>query len=382
MDFSYSSDQTAFRQTVIDFARAELNTGARTRDAEKIFDRDLWRRCGEMGLIGLPVNESFGGIGADPLTTIIALEALGYGCEDGGLVFGVGAHLLACVLPVWLHASDEQKSRLFPAICDGSVVMVNGMTEETSGSDVFDMQTNARKISGGFLLNGTKSFASHAPVADKALVYAATDKQKGFHGGVTAFIVESGPNGFQRGQVYEKMGLRSCTLGELVFDDMFVSEENVLGQVGAGGVIFSESMNWERVGLAATHVGTMERLLELSCSYARERKSSGSAISKFQAISHRLVDMKADLEAARFLVYRAAVSLESDVDAAMQASIAKMFVSEKLVQNALKGLSVFGGYGYLTEFDVERTVRDSVASTIYSGTSDIQKNLIARWLGL
>jgi len=382
MDFSLNEEQKLLRKTIIRFAQKELNHGIRERDREQIFPHDLWLKCGEMGLQGLPVPEEFGGQGLDPLTTALVLEAFGYGCHDGGLVFAVGAHLLACVTPIWKHGSEEQKRRYLPGLCNGTLIAVVGMTEAGSGSDAFSMATRAEQDGDGFRLNGTKTFSSNGPVADVAVVYACTDPEKGYHGGSTAFVVEMDTPGFRTGQKYEKMGLRTCPIGELVMEDVYVPADAVLGGVGAGSIIFSQSMEWERTCLAACHVGTMERLLEQAIDYARTRKAFGQPISKFQAVSHRIADMKVRLEAARLLTYKAAWRLDRARDVAMDTSIIKLFASESLVATALDTVKIFGGYGFMAEYEVERALRDAVGSTLYSGTNEIQRNIIARWLGL
>ena len=382
MDFSLTEDQKLIRQSIIHFAQKELNEDVLERDRNQVFPHDLWLKCGEMGLQGLPVPEHYGGSGLDSLTTAIGLEALGYGCHDGGLVFAICAHLLACVIPIWKHGSEEQKQRYLPGLCDGSLIAVNGMTEPSSGSNAFDMATRAVPEGDGFRLNGTKTFSSNGPVADVAVVYAATDPEKGYHGGVTAFLIEKDTPGFRSGQHYEKMGLRTCAIGELVLEDVCVPPSAVLGNVGGGALAFSQSMEWERTCLVACHVGKMERLMEQAITYARTRKAFAQPIGKFQAISHRIADMKVRLEAARLLTYRTASRLDQARDVAMHASITKIFASESLVETALDTVKVFGGYGFMTEYEVERALRDAIGSTLYSGTNDVQRNIVARWLGL
>ncbi len=382
MDFNLSEEQKILRDEVVRFAQQELNGNVVERDREQEFDRSLWEKCGEMGLQGLPVPEEYGGIGADPLTTALVLEAFGYGCRDGGLIFGICAHILACVVPIVKNGTDEQKRRFLPGLSDGSLIAVNGITEPGSGSDAFAMQTHAVAKNGGFVLNGTKTFSSNGPVADLGVIYAVTDPGKGYHGGITAFIVERDTPGFTAGQKFEKMGLRTCPIGELVLENVFVPEENIIGGLGAGGPIFAQSMDWERACLVASHVGTMQRLLEDSIQYARERKASGQSIGRFQAVSHRIADMKVRLEASRLLTYQAASKLDIDRKVGLDASIAKLFVSEAFVESSMDAIRTLGGYGFMTEYDAERAMRDAVGGTLYSGTSDIQRNIIARWLGL
>jgi alkylation response protein AidB-like acyl-CoA dehydrogenase len=382
MDFGFTAEQKELREQVIEFSRDVLSVGATERDRSQCFSRELWRQCGEFGLTGLLVEEKYGGLGLDPLSSAIGLEAFGYGCTDSGLVFSVCAHLLSCVVPIWKHGTPEQKQLYLPGLCDGRLVGGNATTEPGSGSDAFAMLTRAEPRDGGFVLNGTKMFVSNGPVADVLLVYAVTDRAKGYHGGVTAFLVETNVPGFQASAKIEKMGLRTSPLGELVFDDVFVSADAVLGGVGGGSPIFVESMDWERALLFASHVGTMDRLLEQAIAYARTRTQFGQAIGKFQAVAHRIADMKVQVEAARLLAYRAAWRLGHSRKASLDAAMTKLFVSETLVNTALAAVQVHGGYGFTTEYEVERALRDAVGSTLYSGTSEMQRNIIARWLGL
>jgi alkylation response protein AidB-like acyl-CoA dehydrogenase len=382
MDFSFSDDQKLLRDSIIKFARSELNEGARDRDREQAFSRELWRKCAGIGIQGLPVPEEYGGSGCDPLSCAVALEALGYGCCDGGLVFSLCAHLLACVVPLWTHGSDEQKRRYLPGLCDGTLIGMHAITEPGSGSDTFAMRTRAEKEGDRWRINGTKTFVSNGPVGDLAIVFAITDAKKGFHGGVTAFLVPVEARGFSAGGKFEKMGLRTSPVGEVVFQDLDVPDDAVLGDVGGGSAVFGTAMEWERILLVASHVGVIERLMETSIAYARTRSQFGQAIGKFQGVAHKIADMKTQLEAARLLIYRSAWRLGRTRTASLDASITKLFVSETLVRVALDTVQVHGGYGFMAEYEVERALRDAVGSTIYSGTSEMQRNIIARWLGL
>jgi alkylation response protein AidB-like acyl-CoA dehydrogenase len=382
MDFSLSEEQVILRENIVRFSREVLNKDVIERDRDQTFSRELWRRCAEIGIQGLPVPEQYGGSGCDALSCAIALEALGYGCHDGGLVFSLCAHLLSCVVPLWQHGNEEQKQRYLPGLCNGTLIGVHAMTEPGSGSDAFALRTRADPDGTGFRINGTKTFISNGPVADLVIVFAMTDAKKGYHGGVSAFLVDSNAPGFKAGRKFEKMGLRTSHIGELVFDDLYVPAEAVLAGIGAGSALFTNAMDWERICLFASHIGTMERLLEQSISYARTRAQFGQAIGKFQAVAHRIVDMKVHLEAARLLTYRSAWRLGRVKSVSMDASMTKLFVSESLVNAALATVQIHGGYGYMTETEVERALRDAVGSTIYSGTSEMQRNIIARWLGL
>lgn len=382
MDFSTSDEQKALRETIIRFARKELNRDVATRDREQTFDEEGWRKCGEMRLQGLPIPEEHGGLGLDSLSTAIALEALGYGCEDSGLVFALCAHLLPCAVPIWKHGTDEQREKYLPGMCRGEIIAANSMTEPNSGSDAFAMQTRAVADGEGFVLNGTKMFTSNGPVADLLVLFAMTDPEKGFHGGCTVFLVETKTPGVRVSRKIEKLGLRTSPLGEIVLEDARVPAGAVLGGVGGGSTLFTHSMDWERACLFAFNVGVMERLLEGSIEYARSRQQFGKPIARYPAIANRIVDMKVRLEAARLLVYRAAWRLERSRSSGLDASMAKLFVSESLVETALGAVQIRGGYGFMTEYQVERALRDAVGSTIYSGTSEMQRNIIASWLGL
>lgn len=382
MDFSLSEEQRILRDSIIQFAQAELNHAIRERDHDHRFERTLWEKCAAMGLPGLPVDEQYGGSSADPVTTAVALEALGYGCHDSGLNFSLCAHLLACVIPIWKHGSAQQKAQFLPRLCDGRWIAVNAMTEAETGSDSFAMRTRAIACDNGWLLNGAKTFCTNGPVADVAVVYAVTDPDKGFHGGVTVFLVTRDSAGFSCGQRFEKMGLRTSPISELLFNNVFVPHDRVLGAVGGGAPLFTESMDWERALLVACHLGTMQRLLETAIEHARTRRQYGQIIGKFQAISHRIVDIKVRLDAARLLTFQAASQLGNTWCAGRDAAIAKLYTSEALIQTAHDVVQVLGGYGFMAEYHVERALRDATASTIYSGTSEIQRNIIARWLGL
>jgi hypothetical protein len=382
MDLNLSAEEEDLRSRIVRFAQKELSAGVVGRDSAHEFPRELWDKCGQMGLTGLPVPESYGGPGLAPLSCAIALEALGYGCTDGGLAFSVCAHLLACVVPVWKHGDDAMKRRYLPDLCAGKLIAANAMTEAQAGSDPFSMTTRAERDGAGYRVSGSKIFCSNGPVADLSVVYAVTDKAKGYHGGITAFLIPTDAAGFSVGQVFEKMGLRTSPISELLLDEVFVPESNVIGRAGGGGPVFAESMDWERALLGACHLGSMQRLLEGSVRYSRTRKQFGQLICKNQAVSHKIADMKVRLEAARWLIFRAAASLGASREAGLHAAIAKLFASEAFVDSARDGIQLMGGYGYMVESEVERVMRDALGSTIYSGTSEMQRNIIGRWLGL
>jgi len=382
MDFSLTKEQESRRAQIIGFAQAELNDGIIERDAKHEFRRDLWRRCKDVDLLGLLVPKTFGGGGLDAVSTIMAMEAFGYGCHDAGLVFSVGAHLFSCVLPIWKRGTEDQKRRYLPGLCNGELIGGNATTEADAGSDVFAMSTSARANDATFRISGRKIFVSNGPVADLLVVSAVTDEKKRSFGGISSFIVETAASGVTRSPAHAKMGLRTSPLGDVVFDNCEVALDNRLGQTGAGATIFAEFMAWERIGISAAHLGAMERLLESSVARARARVQFGQPIGKFQAIANAIAEIKLRLEAARLLVYRAAWLLDQNKNVILDAALAKLCVSESFVRTAETALRIFGGSGYMTQTGVERALRDAMASPIYSGTSHIQRNIIARWLGL
>ncbi len=381
MDFSWSDEQVAFRQTVVDFAKKQLNDRVAERDQNHEFSRAAWNKCADFGILGLPFDEQYGGQDAGALTTMLAMEALGYGTTDNGLLFSMNAHIWSGVMPIHRFGTDEQKARYLPGMIDGSLIGVQGMTEPGSGSDAYSLATTAVPDGDDYVLNGTKTFITNAPVADVFVVFTTVDRSKGWLG-LTAFIVEKDTPGLTIGQNFHKMGIRTSPMSELVFDDCRVPAANMLAQPGSGMMVFNHSIEWERSAILAHTIGTMERQLEEAVGYARQRKQFGEKIGKFQAVSHKLVDMKVRLEAGRLLLYRLGWAWDQGKATALDASMVKLFLSDAWIQSSMDAMSIHGGYGYMVESGLEQSVRDALASRIYSGTTDIQRNVIARQLKL
>jgi len=381
VDFSWSVEQLAYRQTVIEFAQKELNDRLIERDHDSEFSREAWQKCADFGLLGLPFPEELGGQGADYLTTMLAMEALGYGCRDNGLIFSLGAHLWSGATPIARFGTPEQKDRYLRGMIDGSLIAVQGMTEPGSGSDAYSLATTATQDGDGWVLNGSKTFITNAPVADVFVVFTSVDRSKGWLG-ITAFIVEKDTPGLTVGKPFHKMGIRTSPMSELVFEDCRLPAEAMLAKRGSGMMVFNHSIEHERGAILAHTIGTMERQLEEAVAYARERRQFGQPIGKFQAVSHKLVDMKVRLESARLLVYRLGWEWDRGGGKAIDASMVKLVLSESWVQNSLDAMALHGAYGYMSEGQIEREVRDALASRIYSGTSDIQRNIIASQMKL
>jgi alkylation response protein AidB-like acyl-CoA dehydrogenase len=381
MDFSWTGEQISFKKAVIKFAQAELNEGLIERDRRGELSRENWRKCAQFGILGLAIPEAYGGSGEDILTSMLVMEGLGYACRDNGLIFAMNAQMWSVQHPILAFGTEEQKQRYLPGLCSGELIGAHGMSEPDSGSDAFSLRTRATRTDDGYVLNGTKMFVTNAPVADLALVFATVDAARGFSG-VTAFIVEMDRPGFSVSRDLDKMGLRTSPMGELIMQDCFVPMENRLGKEGAGSSIFNSSMEWERACILGSHVGAMERQLENSIRYARERRQFGQPIGKFQSVANRIAEMKVRLETARLILYKVAWLKKMGKSAVMEAAIAKLYLSECFVDSSMDAISTLGGYGYMTEFEVERDLRDAIGGTIYSGTSDIQRMIIARLSGL
>ncbi len=381
MDFSWTSEQLSFKDAIVEFAQGSLNRDLSDRDRRGEFSRENWEKCAEMGVLGLALPEEYGGTNQDVLTTMLVMEGLGYGCRDNGLVFALNAQMWSVQHPILKFGTAEQKQKYLPALCRGELIAAHGMTEPDSGSDAFSLRTRAEKRDGTYVLNGSKTFVTSAPIADLAVVFATTDP-KIKRWGISAFLVERGTPGFTVSRSMDKMGLRTAPVGELILQDCVIPEANRLGPEGAGVSVFNSSMEWERSCILASHVGAMERQLEESVRYARERRQFDQPIGKFQSVANRLADMKVRLETARLILYKVAWLKSQGKPADMEAAIAKLYLSECFVSSSLDAIRVHGGYGYMTESEVERDLRDAIGGTIYSGTSDIQRVIIAGWLGL
>jgi alkylation response protein AidB-like acyl-CoA dehydrogenase len=309
------------------------------------------------------------------------LEGLGYGCRDNGLTLGLNGQLWSVQEPLLMFGTEHQKQKYLAALCTGNMRAAHGMTELDSGSDAFSLTTRAEKTADGYVLNGEKHYIGMAPHADIALVFASTNPDAG-NWGISAFIVEADSEGYAASAPVEKMGVRSNPMGTIKLTDCVVPEENRLGPEGIGVSMFNQSMDWERGFIFASHVGSMARQLDQCIDYARQRKQFGESIGKFQAISHRIVGMKERLEHSRMLLYRVANLKQRGESATMEAAMAKLRISESFVENSLDAIRIHGALGYMTANEIERDLRDATGGVIYSGTSDIQKNIIAGILGL
>ncbi len=379
MDFDLTVAQRRRYDDVLTATRERL--GHSPAAQEPHFTRLEWKTAADTGLTGLCLPAEFGGGGLGALDTALCLEAFGRGCPDTSLVFAIAAHLLACAVPIRDFADDKVRGQLLTGLASGDLIAANAMTEDDAGSDVGHLSMTAEREDDGYVLNGEKSFASNAPVADVFVTYAVTDPAAGFLG-VSAFTVLRDSPGVDVGAPFAKMGLSRCPAGRVRFGGCRVPVSYRLGAEGQGSAIFQHSMGWERACLFAAYLGLMDHQLERCVEQAGRRRQFGCRIGDFQAISHRIATMKQRLEGARLLLYRACWLLDSGRHHAVAVALAKVAVSEAAVANGLDAVQIFGGAGYLCATGVEQQLRDSVASTIFSGTTEIQRGLIAREAGL
>ncbi len=381
MDFSLSAQQRELTEAATAFARKELNQDLAKRDEAGEFPRDAWRACAKFGVQGLPVPAELGGAGCDVLTTALVMEALGYGCQDNGLLFSLNAQMWSVELPLVIFGTAAQQQAYLPGLVSGDIIGGHAMTEPGTGSDALHLRSRAERHGDHYLLTGAKQYITNAPVADVLLFYAQVADRPGLTG-LSAFLVDARAPGVEITGGSDKMGLRTSPMGEIALTDCLVPAENRLGPEGAGMAIFNSSMEWERSCLFASAVGAMRRQLDACVEYANSRQQFGQPIGKFQAVAGKLADMYVRLEAAKLLIYRVAWLKQQGKSAPAEAAAAKLFTSEAWVASSRDAIQAHGAWGYLKEAGIERDLRDAIASTIYSGTSEIQRVILARMLGL
>jgi alkylation response protein AidB-like acyl-CoA dehydrogenase len=377
MDLHIPQEYLDFAAVARKFTKEQLAPFSEEQDARGEFSWDNWRKLAKMGLLGLPLPEEYGGSGASALATTLAMEATGHGGLDGGTSMAWGAHTILVGVPIWLTGTTAQKERYLPKVASGEWIGGFGLTEPGSGSDAAAMRTIAEKRGDRYILNGSKMFITNGPIGDVFIVFAVTDKKKG-NRGISAFIVEKSFPGFSTGKELAKMGNRTSVTSELFFDNCEVPAENLLGQENLGFIqVGKQTLEWERSCMIAPLVGGMQYILEESIKYAKERVQFGQPIANFQAIQRKLVEMKIAIDASRLLIYRVAAMKDKQQPAMMEASIAKLFVTESTQRVAYHGVQIFGGYGYIHEYPVERFYRDCRLTTIGAGSSEVQKLIIA-----
>ena len=378
MNFRLSDELIEFKESVRDFAQKEVRPSAEERDHECRWDPEIWRKMGRMGLLGLCHPVEYGGQGADCLTTTVATEAFAEGAADGGLTLAWGAHTVIGTMPIVLCGTDEQKQRYIPKLASGEWTAGLGLTEPGSGSDAAgSMETRAIKKGDRYILNGSKMFITNGPIGDVFTIMAVTDKKKGPMG-ISVFIVEKNFKGFKAGKHLKKLGMRTSTTSELIFEDMEVPEENLVSKENSGFLrVGKATLEWERTVLVASGIGSMQNLLTDAVRYAKTRRQFGEPIIRFQAIQDKIARCRAHLDAARLLLYQSAARKDQGRPAPIESSVAKLYATESLVAMSYEMGQIYGGYGFMQEYPVERAYRDARLGTIGAGTSEVMRSIIA-----
>ena len=381
MEFDWSTEQRELYDSVISFCEERLQHDVAELDAAGSFPGDAWRSCAEFGIQGWSAPEELGGKGYPVTTVAYLMEAFGYACQDNGLAFALGAQVWGVQTAIEHFGSDAQIAKYLQGLVNGSLIGAYAMTEEGSGSDAFGISATAIADRNEFVISGEKVLITFAPIADFAIVFAKSDVDAG-RWGISAFLVDADTQGYTAQPVEQKMGLRTVPFGRITLQDCRVPAESLLGKPGAGASIFSFSQGMERSLVLAPHLGAMHRLLDQCVAVARNRKRADVPIGKHQAVSHRIANMKLRLETARLLLYRTAWLQEQGKTNLMEAALTKIYLSESLTQSSLDAIAIHGGDGYKTAVGIERNLRDAVGATIYGGTTDVQRNIVAGLLGL
>jgi len=379
LDFSLSEEQKLFQKTIREFCERELKPISDKIDKEEYFPWELYKKMGKMGLMGMTVPQEYGGAGIDRVSYMIALEEISRVCGSTGLT--IEAHNSLGIGHIYEHGSEEQRKKYLPRLTSGEAFASWALTEPNAGSDAASIQTTAVLDKDEWVINGTKQFITSGDIAEVVTVMAKTDKTKGAKG-ISAFIVEKDTPGFKVGQLEDKLGLRGSHTAELIFEDCRIPKENLLGEKNMGFIGAMNILDRGRTAIGAMSVGIARGALEECIEYAKQRQQFGRPISKFQAVQWKIVNMATEIDAARLLVYRAAYLEDQNVRFTKEASMAKLFASEMAMRATREAIQIFGGYGYTREYPVERYFRDIKLCEIGEGTSEVQRMVIAKQIGL
>ena len=375
MEYGYSDDQQILIDTVANFANERIRPHINAWDEKEHFPLDLFKEMGELGLLGILVEEGYGGSGYRYKDYVAVLEEVGRVC--GGIGLGVAAHNSLCTGHIHQCASEEQKKKYLPRLASGECVGAWALTEPGSGSDSGALATTAKKVDGGYVLNGTKNFITHAISAEIAVVLASTNPSQKTRG-ISAFILDKEMSGWGGGKKESKVGMRASETAQLVMEDCFVPDANLIGVEGEGFKQAMKVLDGGRISIAALSLGIARGAMECALSYAAQRVQFNKSIDQFQGIQFKLADMGTELEAARMMTLKAAYMKDHGITSALASAEAKYFASEVCVRNSENAVQVLGGYGYLRDYPAEKFWRDSKLCTIGEGTSEVQKIVIAR----
>jgi len=378
MDFRFTEEQLMFRESVEKFAQKEIAPTVDERERRAEFSYEIWRKLADFGLAGLSIPPQYGGGGADALTTVIAMEAFARGSRDMSLCVVWGSHLLLAAMPIADLGTEEQKERCLPGMASGESIGALALTEPDAGTDATSLRTTAKKRGDHYILNGSKTFISNAPIADLLITFASIDLSKRAQG-LTLFIVETDRPGVTLGKPLEKYESHSAPTGEIFFEECEIPVRNLLGGEGQGFNAMLHSLGWERIAFAP-FVGLMEADLNACIAYAKERKQFGKPIAKFQLVQAMLAEIKMDLEASRYLAYNLAWKKDQNEWIGLDGAIAKTFITEAFERSAQKAVQIFGGNGCMREYPIGRSLWAGKMATIGGGTSQIQRTIIGRML--
>ena len=375
MNFQLTKEQEFVRKMVRDFAEAEVLPIAAEIDKEHKFPVENTAKMGQLGLMGVPFPKEYGGSGGDQRSYALTVEELSRVCATTGVI--CSAHTSLCCWPIFAWGTEEQKRKYLPDLLSGKKIGAFGLTEPNAGSDAGGQQTKAVDKGDHWLINGAKIFITNGGYADVIVVIAMTDKAKSTRGGISAFIVEKGFEGYSIGKVEDKLGICGSSTTELVFQNCVVPKENLLGKVGDGFKVALSTLDGGRIGIAAQALGIAQGAFDVTVEYMKARKQFGKKLSQFEALQFEIADLKTRIEAARLLVYNAADLKQRNLPYGAQAAMAKLFASETAMHVTTKCVQLHGGYGYTKDYPVERMMRDAKITEIYEGTSEIQKLVIA-----
>ncbi|MCF8413061.1 MAG: acyl-CoA dehydrogenase family protein [Melioribacteraceae bacterium] len=371
----FTEEQIVIRDTIRDFAEQRIRPIVMEYDESQEFPMEIMQELGELGFLGILVPEKFGGSNLGYVEYSIVVEEIAK--VDPSLALSVAAHNGLCTNHINLFASDELKSKYLPDLATGKTIGAWGLTEPASGSDAGGMQTTAEKDGDCYVLNGTKNFITHGGVGKTAVILAITNKEKG-RKGISAFIVEKGTDGFSVGKKENKLGMRASETTQLIFENCRVPEANIIGNLDEGFIQAMKILEGGRISIAALSIGLAAGCLNASVKYSKERKQFQKSLSEFQAIQFKLADMATELEAAKLLTYKSASLKDSGNDINLSASMAKLFSSEIATKAANEAVQIFGGYGFVKDYPVEKYYRDVKLLTIGEGTSEVQRIIIAK----
>ncbi|MEY4288466.1 MAG: hypothetical protein RLZZ30_554 [Bacteroidota bacterium] len=375
MNFSQNENQAMIAQMVRDFAEKEIKPYYKQWDADEHFPLETMKKMGELGLLGIFIPEEYGGSGFSYFEYATALMELGKVC--GGIGLSVAAHNSLCTGHIYYHGSEEQKKKYLPKLASGEFIGAWGLTEANTGSDAMRMQTTAVKDGNDWIINGAKNWITHGLSGDVAVILVRTGELLDSNG-ITAFIIEKGMPGFSAVKIKDKLGVRASETAELIFDNVRVPQENVIGNIGEGFKQAMQILDGGRVSIASLSCGIARGAFEASVKYAKEREQFGHPIAQFQAIAFKLADMKTQVEAAELLTFQAAYRKNNKLGMTKEGAFAKYFASEVSVKCGNEAVQIMGGYGYTKEYPAEKFLRDAKLMTIGEGTSEIQKLVISR----